>query len=102
MQKARVKLSSTESEKVDNVADDVIETADNYNAKVSGPVPLPTDIMEVPVMKTPDGEGKATWERWEMRVHKRLIDVSDSERALRQIMRVHVPEGVSIEVEIME
>ncbi|MDY6766042.1 MAG: 30S ribosomal protein S10, partial [Candidatus Nanohaloarchaea archaeon] len=49
-----------------------------------------------------DGEGKETWERWEMRVHKRLIDVSDSERALRQIMRVHVPEGVSIEVEIME
>ncbi|MDY6773823.1 MAG: 30S ribosomal protein S10 [Candidatus Nanohaloarchaea archaeon] len=102
MQKARVKLSSTDAEKVDSVAEDVMETAKDYNAKVSGPVPLPTDVMEVPVMKTPDGEGKETWERWEMRVHKRLIDVSESERALRQIMRVHVPEGVSIEVEIME
>ncbi len=102
MQKARVKLTSTDTEKVDRVAQDVIETAENYNAKVSGPVPLPTNIMEIPVMKTPDGEGKETWERWEMRVHKRLIDVAEAERALRQIMRVHVPEGVSIEVEIIE
>ncbi len=102
MQKARVKLTSTDAEKADAVAEDVIETAKNYNATVSGPVPLPTDTMSVTPMKTPDGEGKATWERWEMRVHKRLVDVSDSERALRQIMRVHVPEGVSIEVEIMD
>lgn len=102
MQKARVKLSSNDAEKVDSVAEDVMDTARDYNAKVSGPVPLPTDVMKVPVMKTPDGEGKETWERWEMRIHKRLIDVSDSERALRQIMRVHVPEGVSIEVEIIE
>lgn len=102
MQKARVKLTSTDAETVDRVAEDVIETAKNYNAKVSGPVPLPTDTMSVTPMKTPDGEGAATWEKWEMRVHKRLIDVSDSERALRQIMRVHVPEGVSIEVEIMD
>ncbi len=102
MQKARVKLSSTSVDKVNQVADDVIQTSKDYNAEVSGPVPLPTDTMTVPVMKTPDGEGKETWERWEMRVHKRLIDVSESERALRQIMRVHVPEGVNIEVEIIE
>lgn len=102
MQKARVKLTSTDAEKVDEVAEDVIETSKNYNATVSGPVPLPTDVMSVTPMKTPDGEGAATWEKWEMRVHKRLVDVSDSERALRQIMRVHVPEGVSIEVEIMD
>jgi len=101
MNKARVKLRSTDASKVDEVADDVIETAHKYDANVSGPVPLPTDILTIPTMRAPDGEGKATWERWEMRVHKRIIDVSDSERALRQIMRVHVPEGVNIEVEII-
>lgn len=102
MQKARVKLSSPSAEKVDDVADDVVTTAEEYNGTVSGPVPMPTDVLEVPVLKSPDGEGAATWERWEMRVHKRIIDVSESERALRQIMRVHVPEGVNIEVEIIE
>ncbi|MDY6771643.1 MAG: 30S ribosomal protein S10 [Candidatus Nanohaloarchaea archaeon] len=102
MEKARVKLSSTDPDRVDDLADDVVDTAREYNANVSGPVPLPTDVMDVPVRKSPDGEGAETYETWEQRVHKRIIDVSDSERALRQIMRVHVPEGVNIEVELIE
>ena len=101
MNKARVKLRSTDAQKVESVAQDVLETGTEYNATVSGPVPLPTDVLTIPTLRSPDGEGKATWERWEMRVHKRIVDVSESERALRQIMRVHVPEGVSIEVEII-
>ncbi len=102
MEKARVKLSSTDPERVDALADDVVNTAREYNAKVSGPIPLPTDRMEHTVRKAPDGEGASTFESWEQRVHKRIVDVSDSERALRQIMRVHVPEGVNIEVELIE
>jgi small subunit ribosomal protein S10 len=102
MEKARVKLSSTDPERVDDLADDIIDVSREYNAQISGPVPLPTDVMEIPIRKAPDGEGASTFERWEMRVHKRIIDVSDSERALRQIMRVHVPEGVNIEVELIE
>lgn len=102
MQKARVKLSSTSPQKVDQLAQDVKDVSEEYNADVSGPVPLPTDIMKLATRKAPDGEGASTFDRWEMRVHKRLIDVAESERALRQIMRVHVPEGVSIEVELIE
>ncbi len=102
MNKARVKLRSTNPEKVDSVAADVIETAEKYNADVAGPIPLPTETLTIPTLRSPDGEGKNTWEQWQMRVHKRIVDVSDSERALRQIMRVHVPEGVNIEVEIIE
>ncbi len=102
MEKARVKLSSTEPDKVDGLAADIKSVSEEYNAKVSGPVPLPTDRLRINTRKAPDGEGASTFERWELRLHKRLIDVSDSERALRQIMRVHVPEGVSIEVELIE
>ncbi len=102
MKKARVKLGSTDPEKVDGLAKDIVEVSKEYNASVSGPVPLPTEKMDLTTRKSPDGEGASTFERWEMRVHKRLIDVSESERALRQIMRVHVPEGVSIEVELLE
>ncbi len=65
-----------------------------------GPVPLPTKRLEVPVRKSPDGEGTATWEHWEMRIHKRLIDIESDERALRQLMRLQVPEGVHIELVI--
>jgi small subunit ribosomal protein S10 len=102
MQKARVKLRSTSQEKVDNLADEIIEIGEEYDAEISGPVPLPTKNMGVTTRKAPDGEGSSTIERYEMHVHKRLLDVMESERALRQVMRVHVPEGVDIEVELIE
>ncbi|MFQ3274930.1 MAG: small subunit ribosomal protein S10 [Candidatus Nanohaloarchaea archaeon] len=102
MQKARVKLRSTSQEKVDELADEIEEIADEYDAELSGPVPLPTDQLTIPTRKAPDGEGSETIERYEMHIHKRLIDIMDSERALRQVMRVHVPEGVDIEIELEE
>jgi small subunit ribosomal protein S10 len=102
MQKARVKLRSTSQEKVDDLAQEIIEIGEEYDAEVSGPVPLPTKNMGITTRKAPDGEGSSTIERYEMHVHKRLLDVMESERALRQVMRVHVPEGVDIEVELKE
>jgi len=102
MAKAKVKLSSTDHEELEELANEIVEIGKKYKGVVSGPVPLPTKTMRVPVRKAPDGEGSSTIERWEMRVHKKLIEVSESERALRQIMRVHVPEGVTIEVKVIE
>lgn len=102
MQKARVKLRSTDQKKVDELAEEIVEIGKEYNAKVSGPVPLPTDTLTIPTRKAPDGEGSETIERYEMHVHNRLIDIKESERALRQVMRVHVPEGVDIEIELEE
>ncbi len=102
MQKARVKLRSTDQGKIDELAEEVVEIGKEYNATVSGPVPLPTNVLEIPTRKAPDGEGSETIERYEMHVHNRLIDIKESERALRQVMRVHVPEGVDIEIELTE
>ena len=56
--------------------------------------------LKVPVRKSPSGDGTETWDRWEMRVHKRLIDIPADERTMRQIMRVRVPDGVNIEIEL--
>ncbi|MGZ7043840.1 MAG: 30S ribosomal protein S10, partial [Methanobacterium sp.] len=50
--------------------------------------------------KSPDGEGKATWEKWELRIHKRLVGIEADERAMRQVMKVNVPDNVSIEIEL--
>jgi hypothetical protein len=65
---------------------------------MSGPIPLPTKHLKVPCRKSPDGEGTETWDHWEMRIHKRLIDLDASDRALRQLMRIQVPDGVNIEI----
>ena len=53
-------------------------------------------------LEAPSGEGKASWERFEMRIHKRLIDLGIDERALRLVMRVPIPEDLNIEIEMIE
>ena len=70
--------------------------------KLRGPIPLPTKKLKITTRKSTDGEGKASWERYEMRVHKRLIDIGADERTLRLVMRVPIPEGLSIEIEMVD
>ena len=100
MQKARIRLSSTDSKKLDEVCKQIAGIAERVGIKLSGPIPLPTRRIVVPTRKSPDGEGTATWDRWELRVHKRLIDMQADERVMRQIMRIQVPEEVAIEIEL--
>lgn len=102
MKKARVKIRSTSQEKIDDLVEEIMSIGEEYDAEVSGPVPLPTKTLEIPTRKAPDGEGSETIERYEMHIHNRLVDIKESERALRQVMRVHVPEGVDIEIELEE
>jgi len=105
-QKARIKLSSTDTAKLDSVVNELRSITEKFGVAMRGPIPLPTKKLRVVTMKTPCGDGtghgNATWDRWEMRVHKRIIDVSADERTLRQIMRVSVPEGVQISIELRD
>ncbi len=96
--KARIKLSGLDPRELDRICSQIKEIANKTGVELSGPVPLPTRRLVVPVRKAPDGEGSETWDHWEMRVHKRLIDISADERALRQIMRIQVPKDVNIEI----
>ncbi|MFW6014049.1 MAG: 30S ribosomal protein S10 [Nanoarchaeota archaeon] len=102
MQKARIKLASTEIDKINQVCDYIRDIAEKTGVVMRGPIPLPTKRMKITTRKSPDGEGKATWDRFEMRVHKRLIDLGVDERALRLVMRVPIPEGLNIEIEMIE
>ena len=97
-QKARISLSGTDPKRVDGVCDQIKRISERTGVQMKGPIPLPTKRLAVPVRKSPDGEGSETWERWEMRIHKRLIDLDADERALRQLMRIEVPDGVHIEI----
>ncbi len=102
MQKARIKIASIDIGKVNEVCQYIQDIADKTGVAMRGPIPLPTKKLKVTTRKTPCGEGKASWERYEMRIHKRLIDLSLDERALRLVMRVQIPEGLNIEIEMVD
>ena len=97
-QKARIALSGIDSRKVDSVCRQIREISQRTGVEIAGPIPLPTKRLKVPVRKGPDGGGSSTIDHWEMRIHKRLIDIDADERALRQVMRIQVPDGVNIEI----
>ena len=99
---ARIKLSSINSEEMNNIIDQIKDIAARTKVKVAGPIPFPTKRMKVPIRTAPDGRGRELWETWEMRVHKKIIDLQVDERALRLIMRVPIPKDVNVEIEIVE
>lgn len=100
-QRARIKLASTEIDKINKVCVSINEIVDKTGVEMRGPIPLPTKKLKVTTRRSPDGEGKGSWERYEMRIHKRLIDIGTDERTLRLVMRVPIPEGLNIEIEMV-
>ena len=102
MQKARIKLACTDIDKINDICKAITDIAEKTGVTLRGPIPLPTKKLRITTRKSPDGEGAASWERYEMRIHKRLIDLGVDERALRLVMRVHIPEGLNIEIELLD
>jgi len=102
MKKARIKLASIDINKINEICKYIKDIVDKTGVEMRGPIPLPTKKLKVTTRKSPDGEGKASWERYEMRIHKRLIDLAVDERTLRLVMRVHIPEGLNIEIEMID
>lgn len=101
-QRARIKLASTDINKINEICSSIKDIANKTGVDFRGPIPLPTKKLKLTTRKSPSGEGKASWERYEMRIHKRLIDLSADERTLRLVMRVSIPEGLNIEIEMVD
>ena len=105
-QRARIKLTSADPNKLENICTELKGITDRFGVAIHGPIPLPTKKLRVSTLKTPCGDGtghgNATFDRWEMRIHKRVIDITADERTLRQVMRVTVPEGVSISITLRD
>jgi len=70
--------------------------------KHSGPVRLPTKVLRLTVRKSPCGEGTNTWDRFEMRIHKRVIDLHSPAEIVKQITSIQIDPGVEVEVTIAE
>ncbi len=104
MQIARIKLSGRNPEELDAISREIIEIAKKLGVDYRGPIPLPTKKLKVVTLKTPCGDGtghgNATFDKWEMRIHKRLVDVQADDRALRQIMRINIPQDIHVEIKL--
>ena len=81
---------------------DLIKGAKDKRLKVKGPVRLPTKVLRITTRKSPCGEGTNTWDRFEMRIHKRLIDLHSPSEIVKQITSISIEPGVEVEVTIVD
>ena len=99
-QKIRIKLKAYEHNLIDRSAERIVETAKRTGAQVSGPIPLPTEKEIVTILRAPH-KYKDSREQFEMRTHKRLIDIHNpNPRTVDAMMKLDLPAGVEIEIKL--
>eukprot|EP01134_Creolimax_fragrantissima_P007898 CFRG7898T1 len=98
----RITLASRNVKSLEKVCADLVRGAKDKDLKVKGPVRMPTRTLRITTRKTPCGEGSKTWDRFEMRVYKRVIDLHSPSEIVKQITSIHIEPGVEVEVTIAE
>ncbi|HIU24344.1 30S ribosomal protein S10 [Olsenella sp. Marseille-QA0557] len=99
-QKIRIRLKGYDHEIVDQSSKLIVDTAQKTGARVSGPIPLPTERNLYTVIRSPHKD-KDSREQFEMRTHKRLIDILDpTSSTVDSLMRLDLPAGVDIEIKL--
>jgi small subunit ribosomal protein S10 len=102
MTTVRIKLQSIEIDKLNEVIDRIKTIASTAGTPISGPIPLPTKRLKVTTRKSPCGDGTATFDRYEMRIHKRIVDLPSNDKILHNIMRISIPRTVKIKIEMID
>ena len=99
-EKIRIRLKSYDATIIDNAAEKIVETARRTGARVSGPIPLPTEKEVVTILRAVH-KYKDSREQFEMRTHKRLIDILEpTPNTVDSLMRLDLPAGVDIEIKL--
>lgn len=99
-QKIRIKLRAYEHNLLDQSAEKIVETAKRTGARVSGPIPLPTEKEIITILRAPH-KYKDSREQFEMRTHRRLIDIlGPSAKTVDALMKIDLPAGVDIEIKL--
>jgi small subunit ribosomal protein S10 len=100
-QKIRIRLKAYDHEIIDQSTRKIVETVVRTSAKVRGPVPLPTEKHRYTVIRGPHKD-KDSREHFEMRIHKRLLDILDpSPKTVDSLSRLDLPAGIEIEIKIL-
>ena len=101
-QKIRIRLKAYDHEVIDQSTKKIVETVVRTNAVIRGPVPLPTEKHRYTVIRSPH-KYKDSREHFEMRIHKRLLDILDpSPKTVDSLQRLDLPAGVDIEIKIQQ
>lgn len=99
-EKIRIRLKSYDSSILDKSASDIVRTAKGTGARISGPVPLPTEKSIYTVLRSPHVNKKSR-EQFETRVHKRLVDIVESTpQTVDALMKLDLPAGVEVEIKV--
>ena len=99
-QKIRIRLKAYDHELVDKSTKKIVDTAERTGARVKGPIPLPTQRTLYTVIRSPH-VNKDSREQFEMKTHKRLIDIVDpTPKTVENLMRLDLPAGVDIEIKL--
>ncbi len=99
-QKIRIRLKAYDHTLLDQSSEKIVETAKRTGAKVSGPIPLPTKKEIITILRAVH-KYKDSREQFEMRTHKRLIDIlSPTPKTVDSLMRLDLPAGVDIEIKL--
>ena len=101
VQKLRLRIRAYDHKLIDNSAKQIIETAEKNDAKIVGPIPLPTEVKRYTVNRSTFID-KNSREQFELRVHKRLIDIlNPSQKIIESLSNLNLPAGVDIEIKIV-
>ena len=98
----RITLCSRKLKSIERICQKIISDNNQKDLLLKGPVRMPTKILTITTRKSPCGEGTNTWDKFENRIYKRIIDVISSKDTLKQINSVNIEPGVEIEVTIVE
>ncbi|XP_019865233.1 40S ribosomal protein S20-like [Aethina tumida] len=98
----RITLTSRNVRALEKVCSDLIDAAKKQKLRAKGPVRMPTKTLRITTRKTPCGEGSKTWDRFQMRIHKRVIDLHSPSEIVKQITSINIEPGVEVEVTIAD
>ncbi len=97
----KIRVVSTDLRKLEEYCRQVKETMEAAGRRVKGPIPLPTKRLIIPVRRSPCGQGSETWDKWELRIHRRLLEVDVVDpKIFARITRIRPPEGVYVDIKI--
>ena len=97
----KLKASSTNLKSINELMNNIKEIVEKMGGEMKGPIPLPTKRLTFSMRRSPDGQGTETFERWELRIHKRVIYLKMDERILKAIAKLQVPQDVEIEMKFL-